>query len=191
LNERLCRTLDPGSIRKDEMTTTPNPSTAPAVRKRNLMPFVNAGHAFWDYLEDGEFRLCRCAECHEWLWESYQGGSDVRCGACGSWTIEWVEVPNVGEVYSWVVVNQPFDGAEMFHDEIPYTTVEALVDGLEGPRVIGLLRGPSDGLRVGAVVQAVIEPPSNQTNGYATLRWRLASSATGTSGGAEGGQTST
>lgn len=158
------------------MSTTAGPAASTAASRRRLLPFVNAGDAFWDYLEAGEFRLCRCADCHHWLWESYQGGSDVRCGECGSWTIEWVEVPKRGTVYSWVVTNQPFAGVEGFHEEVPYTTVEALIDRPEGPRVIGLLRGPSEGLEVGAPLEAVIEPPSEQTNGYATLRWRLASS---------------
>lgn len=159
------------------MTPTPAEDGARTHERKHLLPFVNAGHAFWDYLEAGEFRLCRCAECHNWLWESYQGGSDVRCGECGSWTIEWVEVPMRGEVYSWVVTNQSFADVEGFHDEVPYTTVEALIDGPAGPRVIGLLRGPSDGIHVGAPLDALIEPPSEQTNGYATLRWRLASAA--------------
>jgi uncharacterized OB-fold protein len=83
-------------------------------------------------------------------------------------------VPKKGEVYSWVVTNQPFAGVEGFHDEVPYTTVEALIEGPEGPRVIGLLRGSSEGLRIGAPLEAVIDPPSEQTNGYATIRWRLA-----------------
>lgn len=145
---------------------------APVTRRR-MVGFVNAGDAFWDFLEAGEFRLCRCAECGYWLWESYQGGADIRCGDCGSWDIEWAPVEMTGAVYSWVTTNQPVQGVERFHAEIPYTTVEAQVAGSDGPRVLGLLRGPRDGLRVGARVVGEIEPPSEASRGYACVRWRL------------------
>lgn len=146
------------------------------VRRERMVGFVNAGEAFWDYLEAGEFRICRCAECHAWLWESSQGGADVRCGACGSWTIEWTPVDMEGSVYSWVTTNQPVQGVEQFHAEIPYVTIEAQVAGPRGPRVFGLLRGPRDTLAVGARVVGEIEPPSPETRGYAAVRWRLAAS---------------
>jgi uncharacterized OB-fold protein len=142
--------------------------------EHRLEPFIECGDAFWEGLEDGHFRLCRCASCQRWLWHTQYGGLDIRCGVCGSWDVEWVDVEPEGKVYAWLRTNQPFEGAEEFWDLIPYVTIEAELFGPGGPRVIGLLRGPEDGLRVGATVRGEIEPPSEKTKWYAALRWRLA-----------------
>ena len=102
------------------------------------------------------------------------GGMDIRCGFCGSWDQTWVDVEPEGVVSAWAITNQAFEGAESFKDEVPYVTVETQLLGPGGPCVIGLLRGPRDGLRVGSKVRGEIEPPSEQTKGYAAVRWRLA-----------------
>jgi uncharacterized protein len=76
-------------------------------------------------LEDGIFQLCRCAGCQRWLWEMQYGAMDIRCGECGSWDQEWVEVEPDAEVYAWFRTNQAFEGAEAFKNDILCVTIEA------------------------------------------------------------------
>jgi uncharacterized OB-fold protein len=135
--------------------------------------FIECGDHFWDLLEEGKFCLCRCAGCGRWLWEVQYGAMDIRCGECGSWDQEWPEVEPDGVIYSWHRTNQAFEGAEPFKGEIPYVTIETELLGRGGPRVLGMLVGSADGLRVGAKVRGEIEPPSDKTWGYAAVRWRL------------------
>ncbi len=143
-------------------------------RKNRMVGFIDCGDTYWEALEDGQFKLCRCAACEQWLWDPMVGGMDIRCGFCGSWDQTWVDVEPEGVVSAWAITNQAFEGAESFKDEVPYVTVETQLLGPGGPCVIGLLRGPRDGLRVGSKVRGEIEPPSEQTKGYAAVRWRLA-----------------
>lgn len=142
-------------------------------RKNRLVGFIDCGDAFWEHLEDGEFRLCQCAGCERWMWETQYGGMDIRCGDCGSWDQNWVEVEPDGVIYAWFRTNQAFEGAEQFKDDIPYVTIEAELFGTGGPRVLGMLTGSDAGLRVGARVRGEIDPPSEKTKGYAAVRWRL------------------
>jgi uncharacterized OB-fold protein len=140
-----------------------------------MIGFIDCGDRFWEHLEDGEFRLCRCAGCRRWLWETQLGGLDIRSGECGSWEQEWPEVPFEGVVYAWLRTNQAFEGAETFVDDIPYVTIETELLGAGGPRVLGRLIGSEEGLAVGAAVRGEIDPPSPKTLGYPAVRWRLVS----------------
>jgi uncharacterized OB-fold protein len=79
-----------------------------------------------------------------------------------------------GVIYAFATTNQKFEGAEGLWDEVPYVTAEVEVGGRGGPRVYGVLRGPREGLRIGASVVGEIEPASEKTRGYPAVRWRLA-----------------
>jgi uncharacterized OB-fold protein len=143
-------------------------------RKNKLIGFFDAGDEFWEGLEDGVFRLSRCAGCQRWMWEPQNGSPTYRCGQCGSWEQEWVEMELEGTVYAWIRTNQAFDGVTERADDLPYVTLEAEVGGPGGPRVLGVLKGTDEGLKVGAKLQGSIDPPSAKTKGYATVRWALA-----------------
>ena len=55
------------------------------------------------------------------MWETQYGGMDIRCGDCGSWDQNWVEVEPDGVIYAWFRTNQAFEGAEQFKDDnIPW-----------------------------------------------------------------------
>jgi uncharacterized protein len=64
-----------------------------------------------------------------------------------------------------------------YKDLIPYVTVLAELPQAGGSRVIGLLIGGEEGLKIGAPVVGVFEPPSEKTQGLHAIRWRLADSA--------------
>lgn len=131
---------------------------------------------YWEGLEDGVLQLPRCSGCSRSRWESIGGvlgWPTVRCGNCGTWDMDWVAVPMTGTIYSWGRSNQVFGGMEARRDQIPYVTLDVELDAPEGPRVLGVLKGPADELRVGARVTGSIDPPSVVTKGYAGLRWTL------------------
>jgi uncharacterized OB-fold protein len=148
-------------------------------RKQRLVGFYDAGDEFWEGLEEGAFRISRCAGCKRWMWEAINGSPTFRCGECGCWDLEWVEVEPVGVIYAWIRTNQPFDGVLERKDDIPYVTITTEIGGPGGPRVVGVLKGTEDGLRVGAAVRGSIDPPSAKTKGYASVRWSLAADADG------------
>ena len=57
---------------------------------------INADEKYWEYLEDGQFRLPRCSGCARWVWPAH-----FRCGECGSWELEWVEQDPAGSVFTY------------------------------------------------------------------------------------------
>jgi uncharacterized OB-fold protein len=114
-----------------------------------------------------------------WRWESMGGSLGLpllRCPQCGAWDMEWVEVAMEGTVYSWTTTNQIFHGVEGRTGDLPYTTlnVEIAVPEDWKPRVLGVLKGSAEQLRVGAAVIGSIDPPSATSNWYPALRWTIA-----------------
>ncbi|MFV0307477.1 MAG: Zn-ribbon domain-containing OB-fold protein [Desertimonas sp.] len=133
---------------------------------------------YWEGLEDGVLQFPRCSGCGMWRWESMAGslGQPLpRCGRCGTWEMEWTEVPMRGTVYSWATTNQVFYGLEARAASIPYTTLNVEIDVPEDwkPRVLGVLKGSAEHLRVGAPVTGSIDPPSEASNWYPGLRWTI------------------
>lgn len=129
---------------------------------------VGADDRYWEALEDGEFRLPRCSGCGRWSWPA-----DWRCGVCGSWEMDWVEVEPEGTVYSWTRSHYAFDRTRERAAEVPYVVVLAEIPAAGSVRVLGALAGDERGLRIGAPVRGRIEPPSEMTKGYAAIRWEL------------------
>lgn len=148
-----------------------------AFRKQKLVGFIDHGDEFWESLEEGVFRLPKCRGCKRWMWESnYGGGPTVRCGECGCWELDWVEVEPKGIVYAWAKSNRAYPGAEARAEDVPYTSLEVEVGGVGGPRVIGVFEGGQEAdLRVDAEVFGKINPPSEKSRGYASIGWVLAS----------------
>ena len=130
---------------------------------------IAADDDYWKALERGSFKLPRCVGCGVWTWPAH-----YRCGACGSWDFDWTEIEPVGTVFSWIRTWYAFEGVKGYAGDIPYVTVLAEVSGAGGARVMGVLKGGEDGLRVGAPVWGTIDPPSEKTKAYAAIRWSLA-----------------
>lgn len=130
---------------------------------------IGADDRYWESLEEGEFRLPRCADCARWMWPAH-----FRCGLCGCWDQLWEPVEMSGTVYSWTRSHYAFDRTRERAEDTPYVVVVAALPGADGARVVGVLAGPDDGVHVGAPVRGHIDPPSEKSKGYAAVRWTVA-----------------
>lgn len=87
---------------------------------------------YWDATRDHRLVLSHCTECDAFVW--YPRGF---CPACGSFAVEWVEVPGTGTVYS---VSIPRRGQGAYRDAAPYVVAYVELDlpepGRPGPRII-------------------------------------------------------
>ena len=106
---------------------------------------------FLNGLAEGRILGERCERCHK----VYVGGGSGACPRDGIPMTEVVELPHVGTVTSFCIVNVPFAGATI---EIPYTSAAILLDGADIP-LNGLIQeiGASD-VRMGLRVEAVWVP---------------------------------
>jgi uncharacterized protein len=127
-----------------------------------------ADDGYWQGLEDGAFRLPRCAGCARWTWPAHH-----RCGRCGSWDFDWVDVEPVGTIYAWTRARLAYEGVDERADQVPYVTALVEVDGTDGTRVLGVLRGDDSAVACGARVTGSIDPPSPVSKGYASIRWTI------------------
>jgi uncharacterized OB-fold protein len=127
---------------------------------------IGADEPYWAGLADGELRLPRCAACKKWMWPAH-----YRCGACGSWELEWIRQEPVGAVYSWTRTWYAFDRVHERAADVPYVIVVAEVAC--GACLLGVLKGKEDGLKIGARVKGIIEPPSEKSKGYPSIQWAL------------------
>jgi len=129
---------------------------------------IGADDEYWKALERGEFRLPRCSGCGRWTWPAH-----FRCGECGSWDFDWAEVKPEGIVFSWTRSWYAFDRVSERADDLPYVTLLVELSAADGARVLGMLKGPEDGLSVGAPVRGVVEAPTYKSKGYPSMVWEL------------------
>lgn len=138
-------------------------------RKNKITGGIGADDRYWESLEEGAFRLCRCADCKTWMWPAH-----YRCGQCGSWDQEWETVEPRGTVYSWTRTWYSFDRVKEREADVPYVVILAEIPEANGARVLGVLKGSEENLKIGAPVVGAIDAPSGKTKGYAAIRWALA-----------------
>jgi len=129
---------------------------------------IGADDRYWESLEEGHFRLPRCAECLRWMWPAHW-----RCPECGCWEQEWVDVEPVGTVFAWTRTWYSFDRVRERADQVPYVVVVAEIPAAGEARVLGMLGGSEEGLEIGTPVHGIIAPPSPVSKGYATIQWVL------------------
>ena len=137
--------------------------------KARITGGIGADDAYWRALEEGSFKLPRCSGCAQWTWPAH-----FRCGQCGCWDMEWVAVEPAGTIYSWTRSWYAFDRVRERAADVPYVTVLVEIPQAGGARVMGILQGSEEGLRVGAPVRGTILPPSEKTKGYPSICWTLA-----------------
>jgi uncharacterized OB-fold protein len=103
---------------------------------------------FWTSGEDGRLRFLRCGACGYWLHPPVP-----RCPQCGSRDVAPEAVSGLGEVFSYTVNHQSWDGS----DE-PYAIVLVALPEQEGLRLTSnLVNCPVDDARVGLGVRVVFE----------------------------------
>ena len=120
-----------------------------------LLPVpTEVNEPFWNGLREGALRMQHCVAC-----SAYQHPAETFCYACGSDRIEWETVAGGGEVYSFVVVHQPYHVA--FRDRLPYVVATVQLD--EGPRMLGAIFDvdPAN-ISIGMRVKPRIEPVSGE-----------------------------
>ncbi|ODU07663.1 MAG: hypothetical protein ABS81_00800 [Pseudonocardia sp. SCN 72-86] len=137
-------------------------------KENRIVGGAGADDTYWEGLEDGKFKLSRCAECRTWIWPA-----SWRCGTCGSWELDWTDVEPVGTVYAYTRTWYPFDRVPERAAQVPYVVVLAELPDAGNTRVLGVLKGDETGLRVGAAVRGEIDSPTPEAKGHAAIRWVL------------------
>ena len=103
---------------------------------------------FWTSGEDGRLRFLRCQDCGYWLHPPVP-----RCPMCGSLAVAPEVVSGRGEIWSYTVNHQPWDG-----DPEPYTIVLVALPEQEGLRLTSnLVNCPPEEARIGMPVKVTFE----------------------------------
>ncbi len=103
---------------------------------------------FWTSGEDGRLRFLRCQACGYYLHPP-----SPRCPQCGSRALAPEPVSGRGEVYSFTINHQSWDGSTE-----PYAIVLVTFPEQEGLRLTSNLVGvPVDDVRIGLPVQVVFQ----------------------------------
>jgi uncharacterized protein len=121
--------------------------------------------SFWAGLQGGELRVQRCAGCQKWTWPP-----QWRCGTCGSWEFGWEGVEPAGLIFSWTRVHRAW--APEMGPFLPYVSLLVELPHAGDVRLMGMLVGSEEGLRIGARVTGVIQSPK-ATGEYPIMRWML------------------
>lgn len=129
---------------------------------------IEADDEYWRGLEDGKFQLPRCSECKNWTWPAH-----FRCGQCGSWEFEWVQLEPKGKIFTYTRSRYAFDRVIERKDDVPYVTIVAEIPEANNVRVMGVMKGDETGLKIGASVKGTIDPPDPKTKNYPSIRWEL------------------
>lgn len=137
--------------------------------QHKMVGAIGADDGYWRGLEDGVFQLQQCTRCKGWSWPAH-----YRCGQCGSWELQWVPIDPDGQIFTYTRTRYAFDRVIERKDQVPYITIVAELPQADGARVMGVLKGSEDGLRIGAAVRGSIDPPSALTKHYPALRWEIA-----------------
>lgn len=115
---------------------------------------------YWAAAKAGRLVTPRCSRCASRLWPP-----EPVCPSCLGDRFEWEEVEPRGVVWSYAVYHRGLDPA--FADELPYAVV--LVELPTGAKMYGIFRGDRAELDVGAEVEALFEPA---TDDVTFVRWR-------------------
>jgi uncharacterized OB-fold protein len=103
---------------------------------------------FWTSGEDGRLRFLRCQSCGYYLHPPLP-----RCPRCGSTELEPEPVSGYGEVYSFTVNHQSWDGSTE-----PYVIALVALPEQDGLRLTTNVVGcPVDDVRIGMKVKVVFE----------------------------------
>lgn len=97
-----------------------------------FLPVVDVdSEGYWAAAAEDRLVAQRCGNCG-----AFRFPPSPVCHRCRSWEASWEELPSVGHLYSWVVVQHAV--VEAFAD-VPYTV--GLVEFVDAVRIPGRLRG--------------------------------------------------
>jgi len=136
--------------------------------RHRIVGGIGGDDPYWRGLEEGEFRLPKCASCGTWYWPA-----TFRCGECGSWDFDWPAIEPVGTVYSWTRAWLPFERCIERADDVPFVTILAEIPHAGRARIMGIMEGDEGGLRIDAPVRGRILPPSEKTKFYPSIVWSI------------------
>jgi uncharacterized OB-fold protein len=113
-------------------------------------PFVNPEvRPFWDATAQGRLVAPRCTACSGLIWYPRP-----YCPACGSLSVEWVELSGRGSVYSFTVNRRGQADMPAYREAGVY--VLAYVELDEGPRVMtNIVDCDPDTVKIGQQVEVV------------------------------------
>ena len=101
---------------------------------------------FWDAVRERRLVMPRCSACGRWQWYPDEAGPD-----CADADYEWVDVAATGVLHTRTRVHRPFlPGSK---DALPFSVGLIVLDGVEGPRLVGLLDDDAE-LAIGDRVRA-------------------------------------
>ena len=104
---------------------------------------------FWEATRRGQFLIKRCADC---------GAAHFYprpfCPRCWSTRVSWERASGRAELYTWSVVHH--NDLPPFRDRLPY--VAAVVDLVEGPRVMTTVDCEPDELAIGMDLRVEFRP---------------------------------
>lgn len=114
-----------------------------------VQPALDDGNRFfWTSGEDGRLRFLRCQACGHWLHPPVP-----RCPECGSREVAPEAVSGRGEVWSYTVNHQPWDGGTE-----PYAIVLVALPEQDGLRLTSnLVNCPPDDVHIGMPVRVTFE----------------------------------
>ncbi|RTZ44630.1 DNA-binding protein [Candidimonas sp. SYP-B2681] len=103
---------------------------------------------YWEALTRGSLIFQSCMSCgHCWM------PASRSCPACLSMTWSWRESCGKGKIISWVVYHKAYHPA--FKNRLPYNV--AIIELLEGPRMISNVLGDCTTLAANAAVNLTVE----------------------------------
>lgn len=120
---------------------------------------------FWEGLKKGEVLIQQCRNCDRWIWSP-----SWICPDCHTFDLAWRAVEPEGVVYSWIETLHAFPASQEFSSSLPYTTALVELPGAGGRRLFGIVSGTRP-VEIGTRVRGWIQPGSEQTGGWAILRW--------------------
>jgi len=120
---------------------------------------------YWEGLRSGALVLPRCAGCGQW-----RPPGAVLCTQCWGFDTSWEPVAMAGRVHTWIRTHRDF----MSEIDVRAPYVTALVTLDDAPlRLLGIVTGAADEVRIGARVRGVLVQPDNAA--WPLLRWEVGS----------------
>ncbi len=109
--------------------------------------------AYWQAAREGYLGLPHCQNCDKYFFYPR-----MLCPHCHSTKVETVRVSGRGTIYTYTIVRRHPNPA--FNARVPYAI--ALIDLAEGPRMLSAVRAAPEQVKIGATVEVVFEPLSEE-----------------------------